>query len=175
MVKMTLLWVVCTCPSDEGGQNMVSCNIGHIFLYRIAIVLWICNVIRACLLTLVFWKYNFQGLTLAHCNQGVPEGYCAMSYIISNPHLRTIWSSKGFRIHPHTAEKTTRFLFRGTFGHTVKCFDFTQIWSIFCVKIIIIFSRWSHWKLHPLVGIRVDPVPVMALQKNFGSLVLFGS
>ena len=44
-----------------------------------------------------------------------------MSYIISNPHSRTIWSSKGFRIHPHTAEKTTRFLFRGTFGHTVQC------------------------------------------------------
>ena len=39
MVKMALLWVVCTCPSDEGGKNMVSRNIGHIFLYIIAIVL----------------------------------------------------------------------------------------------------------------------------------------
>ena len=58
---------------------------------------------------------------MIHCNQGVPEGYCAMSYIISNPHSRTIWSSKGFRIHRHRAEKTTRFLFRGTFGHTVGC------------------------------------------------------
>ena len=98
---------------------MVSCNIGHIFLYIIAIVLWISNMMRACLWTLQFWKINFQGLTLTHCNQGVPEGYCAISYIISNPHSRTIWSSKGFEIHPFIAEKTTIFLFRGTFGHTV--------------------------------------------------------
>ena len=42
-----------------------------------------------------------------------------MSYIISNPHSRTIWSSKVFRIHPFIAEKSTRFLFKGTFGHTV--------------------------------------------------------
>ena len=98
---------------------MVSCNIGHIFFYIIAIVLWISNMMRACLWTLQFWKINFQGLTLTHCIQGVPKGYCAMSYIISNPHSRTIWSSKSFRIHPLTAEKTTRFLFRGTFGHTV--------------------------------------------------------
>ena len=119
-------------------------------------------------------KSKKWSLILTNYKWDISEDYYAMSYIISNPHSRTIWSWKGFRIHPHTAEKTTRFLFRGTFGHTVKCFDFTQIWSIFCVKIIIIFSRWSHWKLHPLVGIRVDPVPVMALQKNFGSLVLFG-
>ena len=39
MIKMSFLWVVCSCRSDEGGQNLVSCNIGHIHLYIVAIVI----------------------------------------------------------------------------------------------------------------------------------------
>ena len=43
-----------------------------------------------------------------------------MSCIISNPHLWTIWSSKGFGIHPHTAEKRPTLLVYRTFGHPVE-------------------------------------------------------
>ena len=79
--------------------------------------------------------------TLIQYNQGVSEGYCAMSYIISNPHSRTIWSSKGFRIHPHTAEKTTRFLFRGTFGHTVYLTTTKFNYPTYSTDILIIRIR----------------------------------
>ena len=104
------------------------------------------------------WKST---LTLTHYDQGVSEGYCAMSYIISNPHSRTIWSSKGFRIHPHTAEKTTRFLFRGTFGHTVL--GASNKW---CQLNFLDFGFLTHSPLavpnssNPLFLVRIKPIPL---------------
>ena len=46
-------------------------------------------------------------------------GNHGMSYIISNLPKVATWRSKGFRIRPLIAEKTTKLLFRGTFGHGV--------------------------------------------------------
>ena len=48
---------------------------------------------------------KITSLTLTNSNQGASEGYCVMSYKISNPHWWTIWSSKGFAIRPGIAEK----------------------------------------------------------------------
>ena len=42
-----------------------------------------------------------------------------MSYIISNLPKVATWRSKGFRIGPLIAEKSTTLLFTGTLGHTV--------------------------------------------------------
>ena len=44
-------------------------------------------------------------LTLDQYTSDIYDGYHGMSYIISNPHMWTIWSSKGFAIHPCIAEK----------------------------------------------------------------------
>ena len=49
---------------------------------------------------------NFQGLALIQYTQGVYQGYHGMSYIKSNPHQWTIWSSKGFAICPLIVEKS---------------------------------------------------------------------
>ena len=38
-------------------------------------------------------------------NQGVSEGYLAMLYVISNPPMVAIWSSKGILVDPCIAEK----------------------------------------------------------------------
>ena len=46
-------------------------------------------------------------------------GYHGMLYIISNLPKVATWRSKGFRIGPHIAEKSTTLLFTGTLGHTV--------------------------------------------------------
>ena len=58
-------------------------------------------------------------LILTNYNWDLSEDYYAMSYIISNPHLWTIWSSKCFGIHPHTAQKIPTLLVYRTFGHPV--------------------------------------------------------
>ena len=42
-----------------------------------------------------------------------------MLYIISNLPKVATWRSKGFRIGPLIAEKSTTLLFTGTLGHTV--------------------------------------------------------
>ena len=46
-------------------------------------------------------------------------GNHGMSYIISNLPKVATWRSKGFRIRPLIAEKSTTLLLSGTFGHTV--------------------------------------------------------
>ena len=56
-----------------------------------------------------------------HHNNGPLVGYHGMSYIISNLPKVATWRSKGLRIRPLIAEKTTTLLFRGTFGHGVGC------------------------------------------------------
>ena len=48
-------------------------------------------------------------------------GYHGMLYIISNLPKVATWRSKGFRIGPLIAEKSTTLLFTGTLGHTVAC------------------------------------------------------
>ena len=63
-----------------------------------------------------------HGLQSTHYNKGHLVGNHGMSYIISNLPKVATWRSKGFRIRPLIAEKSTTLLLSGTFGHTVNAF-----------------------------------------------------
>ena len=52
-------------------------------------------------------------------NQGNLWNNQTSLYTRSNPPIWATWRSKGFRIHPHLAEKMGTLLFSGTLGHTV--------------------------------------------------------
>ena len=53
-------------------------------------------------------------------NQGNLWNNQTSLYTRSNPPIWATWRSKGFRIHPHLAEKMGTLLFSGTLGHTVE-------------------------------------------------------
>ena len=62
------------------------------------------------------WK---SSLKVIHLTWGELFGNHGMLYIISNLPKVATWRSKGFRIGPLIAEKSTTLLFTGTLGHTV--------------------------------------------------------
>ena len=72
-------------------------------------------------------KYTVPGSQLYHTSVSnvIHFGKChlagnqGMSYILSNLPKVATWRSKGCRIGPLIAEKSTTLLFTGTFGHTV--------------------------------------------------------
>ena len=57
-------------------------------------------------------------------------GYHGMLYIMSNLPKVATWRSKGFRIGPLIAEKSTTLLFTGTCGHTLGLLLMTQWFQV---------------------------------------------
>ena len=114
MVKVTLLWIVYIYPIAQVTREV------KIWYFQAAsdTFSWVLQLCLECQIDkglspiLVFWKINFQGLTLSQD-------------IISNPHLWTSWNSRGFGIHPQTFEKKATLFFDRTFGHPV-------LYQVFC-------------------------------------------
>ena len=68
-----------------------------------------------------------KGLKITQYISGILGVNNASLYAISNPPIWATRSPKGFGIHPPTAdEKRGTYVLRGTLGHTVVCYSFTD-------------------------------------------------
>ena len=106
----------------KGGGKHTKLHIYHLLIdYFSLVICWRKIVDFPC------WKLS---LKVIHLTWGQLFGNHGMLYIISNLPKVATWRSKGFRIGPLIAEKSTTLLFTGTLGHTVvwrKRWWFTRI------------------------------------------------
>ena len=74
-------------------------------------------------------------------NQGNLWNNQTSLYTRSNPPIWATWRSKGFRIHPHLAEKMGTLLFWGTLGHTVG--EFHAYLPVLCDRTLHLRTKYA--------------------------------